>query len=68
MGTFCEFDLFGNEVSHYQMNENVDMPSDAERIALIRSLVREGYGGKIVLSQDIHTKHRIVSIIYILIH
>lgn len=61
LGSFCEFDLFGIEVSHYQHDDDFDMPSDAQRISMIRKLVQEGYGEKIVLSQDIHTKHRIVS-------
>jgi len=26
-GIYLEFDLFGTEVSHYQLNEKVDMPS-----------------------------------------
>lgn len=48
-------------MSHYQHDEDFDMPSDAQRIKMIRTLVEEGYGEKIVLSQDIFTKHRIVS-------
>jgi len=31
-GVYMEFDLFGVEVSHYQLNEHIDMPSDAQRI------------------------------------
>ncbi|XP_054721859.1 phosphotriesterase-related protein-like [Uloborus diversus] len=60
LGTFCEFDLFGIEVSHYQHNTNVDMPSDAQRVDHIHSLIKEGYGDKIVVSHDIHTKHRLM--------
>ena len=37
------------------------MPSDAQRIKFIRQLVLEGYEDKILLSQDIHTKHRLAS-------
>lgn len=59
LGTFCEFDLFGIEVSHYLHDEGFDMPSDAQRIRQIRALVEEGYGEKIVVSHDIHTKHRL---------
>ncbi|KAG8184535.1 hypothetical protein JTE90_012624 [Oedothorax gibbosus] len=60
MGSFCEYDLFGVEVSHYQVNEEVDMLSDAQRINFLLHLVQEGYGDKIVISQDIHTKHRLM--------
>ena len=61
LGCYCEFDLFGIEVSHYQLAEDVDMPSDAQRIARIRYLVEQGYGDKIVAGHDVHTKHRLVS-------
>lgn len=59
LGSLCEFDLFGIEVSHYQLNENVDMISDAERIKKLGILVKEGYEDKIVVSHDIHSKHRL---------
>ena len=61
-GSFLEFDLFGVECSHYQLNRKEDMPSDAQRIKLIRQLVLEGYENRILLSQDIHTKHRLASV------
>lgn len=61
LGSFCELDLFGIEVSHYQHDDFFDMPSDAQRISQILELVKEGYGEKVLLSQDIHTKHRLVS-------
>ncbi|KFM69400.1 Phosphotriesterase-related protein, partial [Stegodyphus mimosarum] len=60
LGTYCEFDLFGIEVSHYQHDEYADMPSDAQRISSLKYLVKEGYGDKIVISHDIHTKHRLI--------
>lgn len=59
LGSYCEFDLFGIEVSHYQLNEDVDMLSDAQRIARLRHLVEQGYGDKILASHDVHTKHRL---------
>ncbi|XP_013783165.1 phosphotriesterase-related protein-like isoform X2 [Limulus polyphemus] len=59
MGSYCEFDLFGIEVSHYQMSSKVDMPSDAQRISFIHSLVEEGFEDKVVIAHDIHTKHRL---------
>ncbi|GIY14932.1 phosphotriesterase-related protein [Caerostris extrusa] len=60
MGSYCEFDLFGIEVSHYQHNEDVDMPSDAQRVERLYHLVQQGYGDKICISHDIHTKHRLM--------
>lgn len=55
LGTFCEYDLFGNEVSHYQLHLDIDMPSDAQRIARIKHLVDNGFGDKILVAHDIHT-------------
>ncbi|KAH9492259.1 hypothetical protein Btru_026112 [Bulinus truncatus] len=60
LGTYLEFDLFGVEVSHYQLSETFDMPSDAQRIKLIKSLLDEGYEDKVLISHDIHTKHRLM--------
>ncbi|OPL20347.1 hypothetical protein AM593_01358, partial [Mytilus galloprovincialis] len=58
LGCYCEFDLFGIELTHYQQKESVDMPGDATRIKSIKSLINSGYEDKITISQDIHTKHR----------
>jgi len=58
LGCFCEYDLFGIEVSHYQMAA-CDMPSDAERIRRVKLLIENGYLKNITLSHDIHTKHRL---------
>jgi len=60
MGCICEYDLFGVEVSHYQL-ANFDMPSDAERIRRIRLLIDNGYEDSIVISHDVHTNHRLTS-------
>ena len=60
LGSYCEYDLFGVEVSHYQ-NADTDMPSDAQRIQYIKQLIADGRQDKIVIAQDIHTKHRLVS-------
>ena len=68
MGAYCEFDLFGIEVSHYQLCLDADMPSDAERIQRIKHLIEEGYEDKIVIAHDIHTKHRLVSMFIYLIY
>ncbi|XP_042905701.2 N-acetyltaurine hydrolase [Parasteatoda tepidariorum] len=60
LGSYCEFDLFGIEVSLYQLDELIPMPSDAQRMESLRCLIQEGYGDKIVVAHDIHTKHRLM--------
>ncbi|XP_042210499.1 phosphotriesterase-related protein-like [Homarus americanus] len=59
LGSYCEYDLFGIEISHYQLDRSVDMPSDAQRIARIKHLVDNGFGDKILVAHDIHTVHRL---------
>ena len=68
LGSYCEYDLFGIETSHYQLWQAVDMPSDAQRIAFIRTLLDSGYSHKVLVAHDIHTKHRLVSSITIRWH
>lgn len=63
LNAYNQFDLFGTECSYYQFNEEQDMPSDAQRIQKIRLLIENGYSEKILMSHDIHTKHRLVPII-----
>ncbi|PSN56987.1 Phosphotriesterase-related protein [Blattella germanica] len=60
LGSYCQFDLFGNECSYYQVNPAADMPSDAQRIDKIMCLLYEGKEDKILLAHDIHTKHRLI--------
>lgn len=60
-GVYCQFDLFGTECSFYQLHTEFDMPSDAQRMDHIIRLIDEGYEDRILISQDIHTKHRLVS-------
>ena len=58
-GCVLEWDLFGVEVSFYQPS-NFDMPSDAQRMNIIKSMIDEGIGKNIVIAHDICTKHRLV--------
>ena len=58
-GCYMEWDLFGNESSYYPLSD-IDMPSDAQRLEVIKRLTDEGYGEKIVIAHDICTKHRLV--------
>jgi phosphotriesterase-related protein len=55
---YLEWDLFGNEGSHYPLAE-IDMPSDAQRLNLMRQIADAGYSDKVVIGQDICTKHRL---------
>lgn len=59
-GVICEFDLFGIENSYYELSDVFDMPSDAVRINRLKTLIDEGFGRRIVIAHDIHTKHRLV--------
>lgn len=61
LGTFVQMDLFGTECSFYQLNTDADMISDAERINKIRKLIEEGRADQVLMSHDIHTKHRLVN-------
>ncbi len=58
-GCYMEWDLFGSENSFYPLS-NFDMPSDAQRIDIIKEIIADGYAKKIVIAQDICTKHRLV--------
>jgi len=59
-GCYLEWDLFGNEGSYYPQAQ-IDMPSDAQRLDFIRRIADAGYGDRVVLGQDIFTKHRLVT-------
>lgn len=59
-GCYLEWDLFGNEGSYYPQAE-IDMPSDAQRLDLIKRIVDEGYGDRVVIAHDIFTKHRLAT-------
>lgn len=59
MGIYTQFDLFGVECSYYQLNPVFDMPSDGDRINMLIKLVREGRLKQLLMSHDIHTKHRL---------
>ena len=59
-GCYLEFDWFG-EVRPTFPHGRVDVPSDGERIKKICFLVSQGFGEKIVASQDVCMKCRLVS-------
>lgn len=60
LGCYLQYDLFGTESSYYQLNSSVDMISDGQRIENIMKLVNEGLVDRLLMSHDIHTKHRLV--------
>ena len=45
-----------------QFNRSVDMLSDAQRIRRIKLLVDNGCAHRVVIAQDIHLKHQLVSV------
>jgi len=59
-GCVIEFDLFGQEQSFYSWAD-IDMPNDAMRLKLIRSLIDRGHLGRIVISHDICYRTRLTS-------
>jgi phosphotriesterase-related protein len=59
-GCYLEYDLFGCETTStfpYQAF-GIDMPSDAQRLDLVRALMDAGYGRQVLFSHDVCTKHR----------
>ena len=57
-GCVIEFDFFGIESSYYPF-QAVDLPNDAMRLDMVRSLIDRGHISQITLSQDICTKTRL---------
>ncbi|MCH7654166.1 MAG: aryldialkylphosphatase [Chloroflexi bacterium] len=58
-GCFLEWDLFGQEQSHYPLNPDIAMPNDSKRMDDITWISSQGFGRKIVVSHDICSKHRL---------
>lgn len=59
-GCMLEWDFFGIESSYYPF-QDIDLPSDAMRLILIRALMDRGFSDRILISQDICTKTRLVT-------
>lgn len=59
LGAYNQFDLFGTEVSYYQLNAAFDMPSDGQRLNRLVEFLDEGHLERLLVSHDIHTKHRL---------
>ncbi|XP_014206776.1 phosphotriesterase-related protein [Copidosoma floridanum] len=61
LGSYLQYDLFGTECSHYQLHESTDMPSDAQRLDKMLLIREDGRLDKLLMSHDIHTKHRLMN-------
>lgn len=60
LGSFLQYDLFGIETSHYEVCDYIDMPSDAARVGYLKLFKENNYLDRLLIAQDIHTKHRLV--------
>jgi phosphotriesterase-related protein len=58
-GVYLAFDCFGLESSYYPFDPAMATLSDAQRLDLVRALRDAGLGERVLLSQDICTKHRL---------
>ena len=58
LGCFLQFDLFGHESSFYGATP-FDMPSDGQRLDRIVKLLEADTASRLLISQDICTKHRL---------
>jgi len=58
-GCVIELDLFGQEQSYYALSD-IDMPNDAQRLRLIRTLLEAGHQAQVVISHDICYRTRLV--------
>lgn len=59
-GCALEFDLFGQETTFYWREPRVHMPNDGMRLRTIRKLVDRGFLGRVLISQDICHKTRLI--------
>lgn len=59
-GVAVEWDFFGIEQSHYWMGD-VELPTDRGRLRLIRTMFEQGLGDRVLVSQDICTRTRLLT-------
>lgn len=57
-GCYLEYDEFGLEGYYPEWVATLDLPNDAQRIAIIKDLIANGYGSQILISHDIDEKCR----------
>lgn len=60
-GCVLEFDLFGRDGPWY-LTDDIDLPNDGTRIAMIRTLFDRGHGSQVVISHDICTRSRLTKL------
>jgi len=60
-GVVIELDLFGWEESHYFPNPEIDMPNDGARLRWLRLLRDHGHIERLLISQDICTRSRLLA-------
>ncbi|XP_050445131.1 phosphotriesterase-related protein-like [Cataglyphis hispanica] len=58
---YLQFDQFGVESSFYQLNQFSDIMSDAQSIQFMASLNGNRKLERVLMSHDIHTKHRLIA-------
>ena len=58
-GIVVEFDLFGFEGSYYAWTLPIDMPNDSRRVRLLRRLIADGVGDRLVISHDVCFKDKL---------
>lgn len=54
LGVYCQFDLFGIE------DAGNGWVSDTQRVDCILKLFNEGHEKQVLMSSDVHSKHRLV--------
>ena len=58
-GVYINLDLWGHDSPYYPLAPEAYMPGDHERINMIEFLIKNNFEDKILLAQDICTKHRL---------
>ena len=56
---YINISLFGKECSHNQYATHLDVPSDAQRLGMVKTLLQSGYKDKVLMSQDVVCKHEL---------
>lgn len=56
---YVEVDLFGLEMLHYPLGQFDAMPSDRERVSLVKRCVEAGYTHRLLISHDVFSRHRL---------
>lgn len=60
LGVYIQYDLFGLDGSSLLLLHPVKFLSDSERVESILQLVNEGLTNQLLMSTDIHSRHRLV--------